>query len=258
MSDTLSAAAAAMGLPETLVQRSAEARAAETGGSVEEILAAWAGGEAPAAPEAAPQAAEEPEEAAEEAAPEAGADEPAPATPEVVIEVPEATPEPAPVAAAGPYRPPVLVGVSDNPMGILVGVVGLFLIVALVGVIGPGLPFDEPGARSSEIQYSQAALEGRELYASLGCASCHTQAVRPVVADVGLGAVTLNDTNQIVGLRRFGPDLADVGTRLTADQIAAVIGGLGDHPPHDLSPEDLAVITAYLSETRAPTGSEES
>lgn len=46
---SLSGAAAAMGLPEALVQRSAEARAAETGASVDEILAAWAGGEAPPA-----------------------------------------------------------------------------------------------------------------------------------------------------------------------------------------------------------------
>ena len=52
---SLSGAAAALGLPEALVQRSAEARAAETGQSVDDILAAWAGGEtvaasAPAAP----------------------------------------------------------------------------------------------------------------------------------------------------------------------------------------------------------------
>lgn len=57
---SLAAAAAAMGLPETLVQRSAEARATETGASVDEILVAWAGGEtiAAAAPEAAPEAAQ--------------------------------------------------------------------------------------------------------------------------------------------------------------------------------------------------------
>jgi mono/diheme cytochrome c family protein len=57
MSD-LAAAAAAMGVPEALVKRSAEARAKATGGSVEEILAAWAGGgEAPsAAASAAPAA----------------------------------------------------------------------------------------------------------------------------------------------------------------------------------------------------------
>jgi len=50
---SLSGAAQALGLPEALVQRSAEARAAESGASVEEILAAWAGGEsvAPTSPE---------------------------------------------------------------------------------------------------------------------------------------------------------------------------------------------------------------
>jgi hypothetical protein len=43
MSD-LSAAAAALGVPEAIVQRSAAARAAETGMTVDEVLAAWAGG----------------------------------------------------------------------------------------------------------------------------------------------------------------------------------------------------------------------
>ena len=43
MSD-LSAAAAALGVPETIVQRSAAARAAEAGMTVDEVLAAWAGG----------------------------------------------------------------------------------------------------------------------------------------------------------------------------------------------------------------------
>jgi len=94
---SLSAAAAAMGLPEALVQRSAEARAAETGASVDEILAAWAGGEAPPAPAG---------EAATEAA--------APAVEESAAE-PTTTAEPveeAPVAAAsvttpsGPAAPP--------------------------------------------------------------------------------------------------------------------------------------------------------
>ena len=54
MSD-LAAAAAAMGVPEALVKRSAEARAKATGGSVDEIPAAWAGGTAaPAASAPAP------------------------------------------------------------------------------------------------------------------------------------------------------------------------------------------------------------
>ena len=44
MSDILDAAAAALGTPNELVQRSAAARAAETGATVDEILSAWAGG----------------------------------------------------------------------------------------------------------------------------------------------------------------------------------------------------------------------
>jgi cytochrome c553 len=82
-----------------------------------------------------------------------------------------------------------------------------------------------------------------------GCGACHTQMVRPVVADVGLGPVTLNDTNQVLGTRRFGPDLSDVGSRVTASQIEAIIGGLGDHPAQSLGEADLGDLVAYLSES---------
>ena len=258
MSD-LSAASEALGLPEALVQRSAEARAAETGASVDEILAQWAGGEAAPAPASAPAPESEPAEHAEETSPtEAPADEPSePAAPEVVIETPgEPAEAPAPAAVpAGPYRPPVLVGVSDNPMSVLAGVVGLFVIVLMVGLVGPSIPTDAPGARTSAIDYTEEALHGQEVYAITGCAACHTQTVRPVVADVGLGPVTLNDTNQIIGTRRFGPDLSDVGTRITASQIEAIVNGLGDHPTHDLGPQDLASLVAYLSESATSTPS---
>lgn len=250
MSD-LSSAAEALGLPEALVQRSAEARAAETGASVDEILTQWAGGETAPAPAAAPES--EPAEPAEETSPaEAPADEPAePAAPEVVIETPgEAASAPTPATApAGPYKPPVLVGVSDNPMTVLAGVVSLFLIVVLVGLVGPSVPTDAPGARTSAVDYSEEALHGQEVFAVTGCAACHTQMVRPVVADVGLGPVTLNDTNQILGTRRFGPDLSDVGTRVTASQIEAIVNGLGEHPAHSLGAEDLASLVAYVSES---------
>lgn len=104
MSENLSAAAQALGIPEPLVQRSAAARAAETGADVEEILAAWAGGEAPAAPAAEPEEAAAEEVVEEEAAPEE----------EVAAEVPAVTPAPpsvetpAPAAAAAvaPTPPP--------------------------------------------------------------------------------------------------------------------------------------------------------
>lgn len=100
MSEHLAAAAEAMGAPETLVQRSAAARAQAAGVSADEILAAWAGaGTVPAAPPSAPEVAEvpteEPPAAEAEPVPEAPAAAPVPAEPAV---------EPVPVAAA-PARP---------------------------------------------------------------------------------------------------------------------------------------------------------
>lgn len=100
MSEQLSAAAAAMGVPEPIVERSARAWADASGQSYEDVIAAWAGGEAvasaPPAAEAAP--ATEPEAAAtEEAAPEAAAPEPATAP---------AQPAAEPAAAAAAVAPP--------------------------------------------------------------------------------------------------------------------------------------------------------
>ena len=80
MSDLLDAAAAALGTPSDLVQRSAAARAAESGATVDDILAAWAGG-APVATAPAP----DPTPAA---APVEEAPAPEPASPVAVMEAP--------------------------------------------------------------------------------------------------------------------------------------------------------------------------
>ena len=49
MSELLAKVAEILGAPESLVQRSAEARAEATGNTVDEVLQSWAGGEAIAA-----------------------------------------------------------------------------------------------------------------------------------------------------------------------------------------------------------------
>lgn len=242
MSDLLTAAAAALGIPEALAQRSAEARAGETGASIDEILTAWAGG-APA-PAAATSTA-----ASEQPAPAPETAEVDTAAPVFEVAMPSA-PAAAPAAPTGPYEPPTLVGVRDRPLVVLAAAIGLFLTVALIGLVGPASLAEEPGARSSEIAYSATALDGQEIYSSQGCGSCHTQMVRPVVADVGLGGVTLNDSNQILGTRRFGPDLSDVGTRLTGGQIEAILGGFGGHPAHSLSTSDLDRLISYLAQSK--------
>ncbi len=99
---SLAAAAAAMGLPESLVERSAAARAAETGMSVDEILAAWAGGGA--VPAAAPPASEAP------------ADDPKPTEAAPPVESTAVPPTPAvdlqPAAPAAFAPPPPLTEVT--------------------------------------------------------------------------------------------------------------------------------------------------
>ncbi|HWL48604.1 MAG TPA: cbb3-type cytochrome c oxidase subunit II [Acidimicrobiia bacterium] len=264
MSELSAAAAAALGIPEAIVERSAAARAEETGMTVDEVLAAWAGGGDIPPPAAAAPSPPEPE-AAEE--PVAETESPPSPPPAVVPPAGGETPPSPPPAVFPPAggempapsgKPPVLVGEADNPIAVLVGAVGLFVALFLVGVVGPALPTENPGARTSDLPYTETALHGQEIYQSVGCASCHTQMVRPVVADVGLGAVSLNDTNQVLGSRRFGPDLSNVGARVTASQIEAIILGLDDHPALSLSSEDLDALVAYLVESatleEAPPG----
>lgn len=109
MSEYLAAAAEAMGLPETLVERSAEARAEETGASVDEILQAWAGGEtvaaAPAASEEEPadETAQPVTEEADDTAEEPTAEPEQAATPAAAaVEVAEPAPARAPTRAPVP------------------------------------------------------------------------------------------------------------------------------------------------------------
>ncbi len=118
----------------------------------------------------------------------------------------------------------------------------------MVGFIGPSLQLENPGARTSKIALTEEAAQGQDIYASLGCVSCHTQLVRPVIADVGLGDVTLNDSNQILGTRRFGPDLSNVGGRMTVPEITATVEGtFENHPAYVLSSQDMSSLASYLS-----------
>ncbi|MCQ3803558.1 MAG: hypothetical protein OXC98_11050 [bacterium] len=108
MSEFLAQAALAMGAPEELVQRSAEARADADGVAVEEVLRAWAGGgssPAAAAPPPPPAAPAPPPPAAP--AP-AAAPQPEPVPTPAVVPTPAAAPAVVPAApvVAAPVPPP--------------------------------------------------------------------------------------------------------------------------------------------------------
>ncbi len=250
MSD-IAAAAAAMNLPEGLVERSAAARAAATGSTAEEVIAAWAGGApAPAAAPPPAQPAAEPAAAAEpEAPPEPAPSEPAP-SPAPAAAAPTA-PAPVPVAAVS-AEPPVLRGRTEHPFLMAAGAAALLAVALLVGFLAPALPQEGNGVYSSAVPLTEAAIEGRDLYRSEGCSSCHTQLVRPIVADVGLGPVTISDSNQVLGVRRYGPDLAHIGSRVESQSsLLGVLTGSGDHPSYaGLSDADLENLTAYLFESK--------
>lgn len=244
--DLLARAAEAMGIPEPLAERSARARAEASGQSYEDILAAWAGGQAVAAATEAPAEAEAeaPAEGAPAAEPEPEA-EPAPAAAPAFPE--PAAPEPAP-AARGPVRPPILEAPADRPLVTVAGGLAVLVLTVLLGFVFPALPAETDEIRTSQIDLSAAGERGRHAYLQAGCASCHTQAVRAVVADAGVGPVTLTDTNQVVGYRRIGPDLSNVGNRLSTGEIASTLTG-GSHPPTPLSDAALDALVAYLSES---------
>ncbi|HUO45988.1 MAG TPA: cbb3-type cytochrome c oxidase subunit II [Acidimicrobiia bacterium] len=253
MSD-LGAAAAALGIPEALVKRSAEARAKEAGVSVEEILAAWAGG---AAPHTAPQpdaSLQSPDASQDEATPAPEPlDEPSPPQqPAAITTTHDSLPRPPRLAPRVSDAPPVLVGRVERTGGLVAGVLGILILSLLLAVVAPAIPMEGDGVRSSRLPFTAAALDGRDIYLQQGCGSCHTQLVRNVVSDVGLGPVTLSDTNQIVGYRRYGPDLASVGSRITdVSGLESILRGGSQHPAITaISNEELSNLIAYLMESR--------
>ncbi len=250
MSEFLASAAEKMGVPEALVKRSAEARAKAAGSNTDDVLNAWSGGEsAPAAvapPPAAAPAQTEPDtpEDTEETS--------------VAVTTPEPAEEPAAQPAAAMARaprstiPPVLVGRNDRLAGAMLGALALLALSLLVGFAVASTPEESSGAYTSEFAYSQFALDGRDVFRSEGCAACHTQVVRPIVADAGLGGVSMSDSNQVIGIRRIGPDLAHIGSRTDTDaDLYMLLDGGSGHPAYrGLGQVELDALVAYLMESK--------
>lgn len=154
-------------------------------------------------------------------------------------------------APADDYPPPLLVGNRDRVGGLTAGVLGLLLLSVLLAVVMPGIPEPGNGVRTSNFAFSDAARAGRQVYLESGCGSCHTQMVRSVVSDFGLGPVTLSDTNQVLGYRRYGPDLAASGSRISDSvTLMNVLNGAGHPRASTLNAQELAQLTAYLLESR--------
>lgn len=98
---------------------------------------------------------------------------------------------------------------------------------------------------------------GRDIYVREGCGYCHTQSVRPIVTDLGLGAVSnagdyAHEQPVQLGVARMGPDLMHLAARggITVDDL---IDPRADRPWSTmpsygyLSTADLEAVVAYVN-----------
>ena len=171
MSELLKKVAKLLGVPENLIQRSAEARADASGKSPEEVLQSWSGGEAVESVE---------EESVEEV---------------------------------------VIAAEKENTKVLAVGIVAFIL---FSGIFTLTLPLSQVLERAEGRGSISAISDGTIIYNQEGCQNCHSQNVRQVIPDAGIGQVTsiklipdyTKNTNSInIGLRRVGPDLSTIGDR---------------------------------------------
>ncbi len=106
---------------------------------------------------------------------------------------------------------------------IVAGILVMFLALGVyVTVVVPLM--DENLYVASEVAtpYTDLELRGKLIYQREGCWYCHTQQVRPVKADEGLGPVSqagdyVYDKPALLGTQRNGPDLMWVGDRLPSE-----------------------------------------
>ena len=129
---------------------------------------------------------------------------------------------------------------------------------------GPLFPSREPGL----------AIQGRAVYVSLGCVSCHTQQVRPagqgsdIARGYGVRASVARDYVQqkpvLLGERRIGPDLANFGAR--AKDLASVHAAIQHYgqfaflytgAKQEVATERAIALAAYLQSLRQDYSSPE-
>jgi mono/diheme cytochrome c family protein len=166
-----------------------------------------------------------------------------------------------PIAAADPEpdlvveQPPLLSKVRRYAYG-------FFALAALIAFVLPAFESADPTLLADNRRtYEPGSLvaTGRSVYIQEGCIYCHTQQVRPIVTDVGLGPVSVlgdyaKETPVLIGVQRYGPDLMFFSDR-EGDRgvVQAHLQSPRDARPWSLMPgydhlstDDLAALAAYL------------
>ena len=245
MSELLAKVAEILGAPETLVQRSAEARAEASGNTVEEVLQSWAGGEAIAASAPAAETSVVEETPVEEVKEDVVVEEAPVETMEKVIEEESVELK------------------KESSLIFIAGVLGVAMFTYFFAFAIPKNQSADLVAESlnNEIAVSQEVLKGAQVYNDLNCQSCHTQNVRLLIPDSQNGKILKNKfADEVIikntGLLRLGPDLSTSATREPTNNEKWLTRYLTDsasvrdtipHPNYDfLSTSDLDYLLTYL------------
>jgi cbb3-type cytochrome c oxidase subunit II len=133
----------------------------------------------------------------------------------------------------------------------------LFIVALGIGYAAPML--NKSTTAEGGVTTSKQVAHGRTLYDTEGCWYCHTQSVRPVGGDVGLGTVTAEPKSDHgrppSGMDRVGPDLSCVGDRVTdADEVVGRLRNPRSSVRASVMPSyrylssgDLADLSAYIA-----------
>ena len=231
MSELVNKVAEILKAPIDLVQRSAEARAAASGKTVDEVLNSWAGGES--IETSAPVEEEKPAE-------EAPVEE---MVQEVVDEVVELK--------------------KESSLAFITGVLSIAIFTFVFAFLTPknqSIAIVESSLNNT-VKVSADVLRGAEIYSELNCQSCHTQNVRTLIPDTQNGKVLSNKyANKAliknIGNIRLGPDLSTNSLREPTNNAQWLGRYLSDsssvnrdipHPNYEfLDKEDLDYLVTYL------------
>jgi len=256
MSDLVNKVAELLNAPVDLVQRSAEARAAASGTTVDAVLSSWAGGESVTSAAPAAEAPKEETPVEEEVVEETPVEE------EVVEETPV---EEEVVEITGEVvEEEVLQEVEKESSLSFVG--GIVAIAIFTFLLGFSIPKNQEIAEVTEslnnsVEVTADVLKGTQVYNELNCQSCHTQNVRALIPDTQNGKVLSNKfANEAlikaVGNLRTAPDLSTNNTREPTNNAQWLERYLKDstsvnrdipHPSYTfVSESDLEYLITYL------------
>jgi hypothetical protein len=258
MSDLVNKVAEILNAPVDLVQRSAEARAAASGISVDDVLSSWAGGESVAASAATAPEKEAPvQEVVEEAPVEEVIEETVEDTTTEVVEVAE------PQEVVDEVVEEIVELKNESALSFISGVLLVGLFTFLFAFVIPKNQATEivNDSLNNSVSVSNEVIKGAKVYAELNCQSCHTQNVRTLIPDTQNGKVLKNKfANETlinnVGNIRLGPDLSTSATREPTNNSQWLTRYLSDstsvnrdipHPSYDfLDDDDLEYLVTYL------------